>query len=196
MKNLKHILITVLGVALLMASSASAQRQRLSAHDTISGVVSGCRVIIVYGRPNIVKKGTTEVRKIWGGLVPFGKVWRTGADEATLMITEQPIVLGGTLTVPAGCYTLFTLPQEDGSCKLIVNKQIGQWGIDSHQNANRDEKNDVGTVDLKKDTLDKTVDEFTMNVGRDPDVTGGGLISLSWELTKYSVPFTVQKPQS
>src|SRR5580698_3889227 len=126
MKNLKHILITVLGVALLMAGTASAQqRGRVSPHDTINGRVGGYMVMIVYGRPYTVKPGTTEVRKIWGGLIPYGKIWRTGADEATLMITQQPIVLGGTLTVPAGCYTLWTLPQEDGSCKLIVNKQIG-----------------------------------------------------------------------
>ena len=60
-------------------------------------------------------------RQIWGGLVPNGKVWRTGSDEATLLITQKPIVINGT-TVPAGAYTLFTMPNEDGSAKLIINK--------------------------------------------------------------------------
>ena len=119
--------------------------------------------------------------------MPYGKVWRTGADEATLLITQKPIVLGGA-TVPAGAYTLFTLPQEDGTAKLIINKQIGQWGIGP---GSYDEKQDLARVDLKKDTLDTPVDQFTMAVAKNPD--GGGILKLSWENTQYSVPFTVQK---
>ena len=83
---------------------------------------------LVYGRPYTTKPGTTEVRKIWGGLVPFGKVWRTGADEATLLTTKEPIEIGG-FALPAGTYSLFTVPDEDGSAKLVINKKTGQWGI-------------------------------------------------------------------
>ena len=68
-----------------------------------------------------------EVRKIWGTLVPYGKTWRMGADEATLLTTKQAVKLGGTL-VPAGTYSLFMSPEESGAAKLIVNKQTGQWG--------------------------------------------------------------------
>lgn len=155
--------------------------------------------MIVYGRPHTIKPGTTVVRKIWGGLVPWGKIWRTGADEATLLITQQPIVLGGA-NVPAGCYTLWTLPNEDGTAKLIVNKQIGQWGEDPKDPTNDkapnsvyDPGNDLVRVDLKKSDLDKSVDQFTMAVARDPDVQGGGLIELKWETTQYAVAFTVAK---
>ena len=177
MNKIKYALIitTLLGALPLMA-----QRQRVSPHETISQVVDKNRVTIVYGRPYTKDPHTGEPRKIWGGLVPFGKVWRTGADEATLLITQKPIVLGGT-TVPAGAYTLFTLPAEDGSAKLIINKQIGQWGLQY------DESQDLARVDLKKEALDKPVDQFTMALDK------GGTLKMMWENTQYSVPFTVQK---
>jgi hypothetical protein len=166
--------------ALLGASPLMAQQKRVSPHETISAVSDGNRVTIVYGRPYTKNPRNGEVRKIWGGLVPYGKVWRTGADEATLLITQKPIVLGGT-PIPAGAYTLFTLPAEDGSAKLIVNKQIGQWGLQY------DESQDLARIDLKKETLDKPVDQFTMAV------TKGGELKMMWENTGYSVDFSVQK---
>ena len=96
-----------------------------SPHETISQVFDGARnnrVTITYGRPYSVKPGTTEVRKIWGGLVPYDKPWRMGADEATLLITQKPIVLGGT-TVPAGAYTLYMVPSEAGASKLAIKAE-------------------------------------------------------------------------
>src|SRR5258707_538697 len=126
MQKLKSTLV----IAAIIASALSvmAQRARVSPHETISSVIDGNRVTLVYGRPYSKDPKSAEIRKIWGGLVPYGKVWRTGADEATLFITQKPIVMGGT-TIPAGAYTLFTLPAEDGTAKLIVNKQLGQWGL-------------------------------------------------------------------
>ncbi|HTY87760.1 MAG TPA: DUF2911 domain-containing protein [Candidatus Acidoferrum sp.] len=164
-----------------------AQRQRISPHETITATVDGNKLTLVYGRPYTKDPKTGEPRKIWGGLVPYGKVWRTGADEATLLTTEQPIVLGGT-EIPAGTYSLFTLPAADGSAKLIINKKTGQWGVGP---GSYDEKQDLGRVDLKKDTLDKTVDQFTMAIDSNP--SGGGVLKMSWENTQYSVPFTVKK---
>ena len=161
-----------------------------SPHETISQVFDGARdnrVTIVYGRPFSKDPKTGDVRKIWGGLVPFGKIWRTGADEATTLITQKPLVIGAT-TVPAGAYTLWTLPAEDGSAKLIINKQIGQWGAGP---GIYDEKNDLARVDLKKDALEKTAEQFTMSVAKNP--AGGGTIKLMWEDVQYSVAFTVQK---
>src|SRR6185436_2161030 len=102
-----------------------------------------------------------------------GKVWRTGADEATLLITQKPIAFGDT-TVPAGAYTLFTLPNEDGSAKLVINKQVGQWGIGP---GSYDEKLDVARIDLKKEPLEKSVDQFTISVGKNSG--GGGVIKLA-----------------
>jgi hypothetical protein len=182
MNQIKSLLIVA--TALLCTLPLMAQQKRVSPHETVSAVVDGGRVTLVYGRPYTKDPKTGEARKIWGGLVPYGKVWRTGADEATLLIVQKPIVIGET-TVPAGAYTLWTLPAEDGSAKLIINKQIGQWGAGP---GIYDEKNDVARVDLKKEPLEKPVDQFTMSVGKNP--SGGGLIKLMWEDTQYTVAFT------
>ena len=117
-------------------------------------------------------------------MVPYGKIWRTGSDEATLLITQKPLVIGET-TVPAGAYSLYTLPNEDGTAKLIINKQIGQWGTQY------DESQDLARVDLKKTDLEKPADQFTMAVGK--GAAGGGVIKLMWETTQYTVDFTIQK---
>jgi hypothetical protein len=176
------IVLTFLTCSPLLAQ----ERHRISPHDTISSVIDHNRVMVVYGRPYTKDPKTGDIRKIWGGLVPFGKVWRTGADEATLLITQQPITIADT-TIPAGAYTLFTLPADDGTCKLIINKQIGQWGLQY------DPKQDLARVDLKKDSLDNSVDQFTIAI--DKDSAGGGMLKLSWENTQFSVNFTVQKAQ-
>jgi hypothetical protein len=190
MKKLRLTLV-LLAATIALTLTAAAQQKRLSPHETISAVVDGNRVTIVYGRPYTKHPGTGEVRKIWGGLVPYGQVWRTGADEATLLITQKPIELGG-LTIPAGAYTLWTLPTEDGKAKLIVNKQIGQWGMNSKDPKQvYDPAMDVGRIDLKKETPESPASQFTMSVGA--NAAGGGVVKLAWENTQYSTTFTVKK---
>ncbi|MGO9585758.1 MAG: DUF2911 domain-containing protein [Limisphaerales bacterium] len=186
MNKLKSALIiaTIIATAL----PVMAQRKRVSPHETISAAIDGNKITIVYGRPYSKDPKTGEIRKIWGGLVPYGKVWRTGADEATLLTTEQPIVLGGT-TIPAGTYSLFTLPAADGTAKLIVNKRTGQWGIPYKEQ--NEATNELARIDLKKAALDKTVDQFTMAI--EPNPAGGGVLKMMWENTGFSVPFTVKK---
>ena len=174
----------VIAAAILSASLLMAQQKRVSPHETVSAVIDGNRITVVYGRPYTKDPKSGEARKIWGGLVPYGKVWRTGADEATTLTTQKAIVFGET-TIPAGSYTLFTLPQEDGTAKLIFNKQLGQWGTQY------DEKQDLVRIDLKKEALEKTADQFTMAVAKNP--AGGGAIKLMWEDVQYSAAFTVQK---
>jgi hypothetical protein len=173
----------------LSALTANAQQKANSTggnspHETTSAVIDNNRVTISYGRPYTKAPKTGEVRKIWGGLVPYGKAWRMGSDEATLLITQQPIVLGGT-EIPAGAYTLYMVPEESGAAKLAISKKIGQWGVPV------DEKNDLARVDLTKGATASPVDQFTMKVEKNP--SGGGLIKMSWENTEYSVPFTVKK---
>ena len=190
MNTIKSVLLAgvlMAGVVPLLAQSKANSTGGNSPHETTSKVIDGDRVMLVYGRPYTKSPKTGEVRKIWGGLVPYGKVWRTGSDEATLLITQKPIQFGDT-TVPAGAYTLWTLPAEDGSAKLIINKQIGQWGVGP---GSYDEKQDLARVDMKKDALDKPVDQFTMAVEKNS--SGGGILKMSWENTAYSAPFTVQK---
>jgi len=186
MNKFKSALIIATVIATILP--ALAQRQRVSPHETISATIDGNKVTLVYGRPFSKSPKTGEIRKIWGALVPYGKVWRTGADEATLLTTEQPMVLGGT-DIPAGTYSLFTLPAADGTAKLIVNKKTGQWGIPYKEQS--EATNELARIDLKKDTLDKAVDQFTMAI--EPNPAGGGVLKMMWENTGFSVPFTVKK---
>jgi len=181
-------IVLLAGVAPVTAQPAqkrAASTGGASPHETTSAKVEGNRVTLIYGRPFTKDPKTGEPRKIWGALVPYGKIWRTGSDEATLLITQKAIVLGDA-TIPAGAYTLFTLPLEDGSAKLIVNKQIGQWGIDPY-----DVTQELARIDLKKEALETSVDQFTMAVAKNP--AGGGVIKMMWENTQYSVPFALKK---
>ena len=124
------------------------------------------------------------MRKIWGGLVPYGKAWRMGSDEATLLITQNPIVFGET-TIPAGAYTLYLVPMEDGTAKLAFSSKLGGWGIPV------DETKDVARIEGKKESTASQIDQFTMSVGKGE--SGGGVIKLMWENTQFSFPFTVAK---
>jgi hypothetical protein len=182
---MKKIITSLIITTIAMASAlpVMAQRQRTSPHETVSGVINGDRVTITYGRPYTIKPGTTEVRKIWGGLVPYDQPWRMGADEATTLITQQPIVADGK-TIPAGAYTLYMLPSENGTSQLVFSTGLGGWGIPV------DTKHDLAQVALTKTTLDKAVDQFTIGIGKNDS---GGVLKLSWENAQFSLPFTVQK---
>ncbi len=158
-------------------------RPRVSPAATVEADIDGAHVKLAYSRPYTKDPKTGEPRKIWGGLVPWDKVWRTGANEATLLTTDKELQIGGT-TVPAGTYSIYTLPEESGTSKLIINKQTGQWGTVY------DEKKDFARVDLKKKSLEKPVDQFTMAIDK---ADGGGVLRMMWENTEYSVGFTVKK---
>jgi hypothetical protein len=170
--------------------SATLTQPRISPHDVISstfdGDFFGNRVMIIYGRPYSKNPRGEDIRKIWGGLVPWGERWRLGADEATLMITQKPLKFG-SLDVPAGTYSLYMLPEENGPSKLIINKQIGQWGIREPYR----EDLELGRVDLQRKTTDNRVDQLTITVERGE--SGGGVLRITWENLSFSAPFTVGK---
>jgi hypothetical protein len=178
MKSLRSILVILPALFLTASLLLAQEKQRVSPHETVNGTVGDAKITIVYGRPYSKDPKSGEKRKIWGGLVPFGKVWRMGADEATLLTTDKDITIGGT-AVPAGKYSLYLLPAEGGS-KLIVNKQTGQWGT------KYDESQDLVRIDLKKQAADKPVDQFTIAID-------GGMLKLMWEDTQYSAAIAAKK---
>ena len=96
-------------------------------------------------------------RKIYGDLVPFGEVWRTGANEATTFVTSSDVSVGGK-TVPAGSYTIFTVPTAD-KWTLIVNKKTGEWGIPYKY-----ESDELARVDMKVSKLPAPVENFTISL--------------------------------
>lgn len=165
----------------------AAPRARISPHETIGTVIgdrrTGNRVTITYGRPYTKDPKTGAPRKIWGGLVKWDQADRLGADEATLLLTQQPLVIGETV-IPAGAYTLYLVPSENGPTRLAFSTNLGKWGIPV------DETHDVARFELKKDVLEKTVDQLTLAV---ENVPTGGVLKIAWETTQYSLPFTVKK---
>lgn len=161
-------------------------------HATTSAVIGpnrneGAMITITYGRPHAVhpRKGG-EPRKIWGGLVKYGVADRLGADEATVLLNEHPIEIGGT-TLPSGAYTLYIVPSETGASKLAFSKHISKWGIPV------DETKDVVRVDLKKEDLAENVDQLTLSVENAPAGSMNGVIKIKWEKTQFSAPFSVKK---
>jgi hypothetical protein len=185
MNKLRNILL--LAAVLAVSLPAMAQQKRISPHETISAVVGGRggnRVTITYGRPYTKDPKTGEARKIWGDLLKWDKAWRLGADEATLLITQKPIVIGET-TIPAGADTLYFIPTENGTSKLAFTSNLGPWGVPV------DQKHDVARVDAKKEALDTAVDQLTLDITGDD--SGGGVIKIRWESTQFSVAFANKK---
>ncbi len=164
---------------------------RVSPPGTAEATIDGAHVKITYGRPYTKDPKTGEIRTVWGGtLVPPGAVWRTGANEATMITTDKDLQIGST-TIPAGSYSVWTWMGEDGkSAKLIFNKQTGQWGKANDMKKVYDEANDLARVELKSAPLPETVSQFTIKV--EPNTGKGGVIRLQWANTEYSVAFTVK----
>ena len=152
----------------------------LSGRGREEATVAGARILVDYGTP--VRRG----RDIFPGVVRWGEVWRTGANRATHFTTDRALVLGdpatGTLQVPAGEYTLFSIPQEDGGW-LIVNRQTGQNGTAY------DAARDLGRVRMRRGTLAEPVEVFTI---RAQPAGEGGVLRLSWDDSEFTIPFRVQ----
>jgi hypothetical protein len=159
--------------------AANQPRQVLSPRDTVSlDISTGRRVYIDYGRPSM------RGRRIMGGLVPYGRVWRTGANAATTLVTDVDLELGGT-AVPRGTYTLYTIPTASG-WTLIVNRQTGQWGTQYEP------ARDFARIPMRVSRLATPVEQFTMALERGR--AGAGTLALSWENTRAWVPFRVAAP--
>jgi hypothetical protein len=157
-----------------LAMSGGIQAQA-SPPDTVRATVGGANIEIAYSRP--FRRGRT----IFGSsVVPWDHVWRTGANAATQITTSRDLMFG-TTHIPAGKYTLWTLPSASGS-KLIINGQTGQWGTEY------DAKRDVARVDLATRALNAPVEQFTISV---EPAAQGGVLKLAWDRTEYSIPFTV-----
>jgi len=173
-KILASIGVICLGLALMAACSLAQQdkSKRPSPPATATFDLGGGKsVTIDYSSPRA--KG----RKIYGGLVPFGQVWRTGANEATTFVTNADLMVGGT-AVPAGSYTLFTIPGAD-KWTLILSKKTGEWGTD-YPGAS----NDLARIDMKVSALPAAVENFTIAFEK---AGMGATLNLDWETTRASV---------
>ena len=164
-----------LALTLVALPEASAQRAPASPRDSVVTTIGGAALKLDYGRPS--KRG----REIFGGLVPWGAVWRTGANEATHFTTNKALRFGSA-TVPAGRYTLYTLPQQNGQWLLIVNKQVGQWGTEYS------EAQDLVRIPLTVTSQSPAVEQMQLTLSA---AGNGGEFALLWDTTKASARFTV-----
>ncbi len=151
-----------------IAEEEAQEPERISPHETVSTMLGEANISITYGRPY------KKERVIYGGLVPFGEVWRTGADEATTLETDRDLMVG-ELHVPAGIYSLFTVPGE-GEWMLIVNKVAEQWGAFSY-----DESQDLGRVPMSVSTSEEMTEQLT--IGIEAGEGSNGTLRVVWDQT-------------
>ncbi|HEX6039657.1 DUF2911 domain-containing protein, partial [Longimicrobium sp.] len=152
----------------------------LSGRGRAEARMGGANIVVDYGAPQ--RRG----RDIFPAVVRWGEVWRTGANRATHFTTDRALVLtgadGATLQVPAGEYTLFSIPQEDGGW-LIVNRQTGQNGT------SYDAARDLGRVRMRRETVAAPVETFTILV--DASAVNAGDLRISWDRSAFVVPIRV-----
>ena len=146
----------------------------LSTRGETLATISGVDFRVDYGRP--AKRG----RAIYGSLVPYGEIWRTGANRATHLEISGDIMLDG-LSVPAGTYTLYSIPESDGGL-LIVNKQTGQGGTTYNQDQ------DLGRVAMRVNSTPELVEQFTIAIEQ---TQTGGVLKLLWDTTSLEIPFEI-----
>lgn len=178
MRNVTKSVALVLLMSAMAFAQGDAKKPPASPPGTASySFADGKKVSIDYSRP--YAKG----RKIMGGLVPYGQVWRTGANSATSFVTDTDVTIGGT-NVPAGKYTIYTLPGEM-AWKLIINKQTGQWGTQY------DQSQDLARIDMVAKKLSTPVEQFTISF----DKTSGdsAKLKLEWENTSATVDVKEKK---
>ncbi len=165
---------------LTLPALASAQESNkgpiLSPRDTTRATIGSAHLLVDYGRPS------KRNRAIWGGLVPWGEVWRTGANAATTFVTDRNLAFGSAV-VPAGTYTLYSVPNAKGTWYLVVNKQNGQWGTEYHQ------EQDLVRIPMTTKPIGSSVEKFAINVV--PDGSGGA-IQLEWDTTEADAAFIVK----
>lgn len=177
---LKWIISTLLLVALTLFSYlyfvTGSFEKRASPRDTISYKVNDLTLEVFYNRP--YKKG----REIFGGLVPFNKVWRTGANEATTFSSNLPITIENQI-LPKGEYTLWTIPSKN-SWDVIFNSKQYPWGVDEQMQPMRNSEFDVIKVTIPVTKIDKNVEQFT--IGFD-NLSNPLQMYLVWDTTKINL---------
>jgi hypothetical protein len=174
--------VTLAATALMMGTPLQAQKTTQvhpgkagSPHVKSEWAIDGANISIEYGRPLL--KGRTPGKDV----DPYeGREWRTGADEATTLVTSRALKFG-TLSVPAGTYTLYTIPT-GGTWHLVVSKRTGQWGIPYPKG------DDLGRAPMTLGKAPKPADQLTISID---DTATGGTLHIDWGANRASIPFTV-----
>ena len=169
-------------IATLAKSFAAADRAgkgvgAASPNLIAKGTIGGQLVVVTYGSPR--RRGRT----ILGAVVPYDRVWRTGANEATVLTFDKDMTIGGA-PVPAGAYSLWTIPKADGTVQLIINRQHGQWGTDY------DAAQDLVRVPMRSSSAPSPQENFTIDVS---DAGAAGELRMSWDTFVWRVPIAAKR---
>lgn len=181
----KFIIFILIGIVVIVALVAVIgivrvkNEKSLSPEDAVVFNAGDLKLRVLYNRPS--KKG----REIFGGLVPYGEVWRTGANESTTFETNRALIIEGS-KLPAGKYSLWTIPGAD-TWSIIFNSQYGQWGINSKGEANRDTALDVLTVQVEPLVQDQVFEQFTIEFEKTGEEAE---LVLLWDKTVVAMPFS------
>lgn len=169
--------VPAMGEELAAREKATGGIKEVSVRDTARAAIGGAAFTVDYGRPR------ARGRKLLGDVIDYDDVWRTGANAATQFRTSKPITLAG-LVLPAGMYTLWTVPHKDGSAELIVNKETGQWGTDYDRSKN------LGRAALRVESAKAPMDEFTISIV--PSDARRGTLVMEWGTFKWAAPIVVR----
>jgi DUF2911 family protein len=167
--------VKAIGERFAAAETRNGGVRSLSVRDTVRAAIGGDSFTVDYARP--LARG----RELVGKLIPYDRVWRTGANAATQFTTSAPITIAG-MKVPAGTYTLWTLPRKTGA-ELIVNKQTGQWGTEYNPSL------DLARAPMAADTVAPPVEEFTISIV--PTDTRRGKLVMQWGNFRWAAPIVV-----
>ncbi len=180
MKIIKWVLIAAIGLSVIgygIFTLIRANTKKFSPEDTVGYIKNDLQLSVFYNRP--YKKG----RPIFGALVPFGEVWRTGANEATVFTANKDLTLEGQV-LPAGKYTIWTIPNAD-MWEVIFNSKQYIWGVDSEGKASRDPAFDVLNIKIPVDKKSDVTEQFTIFF---TEINSQINMVFEWDQTKVSVP--------
>jgi hypothetical protein len=176
-RNIALVSVSLLLLCLATAAQDDKSKRPSPPASTECKFSDGKSIKVDYSSPRA--KG----RKIYGGLVPYGKVWRTGANEATTFVTDANLTAGGK-DIPAGSYTLFTVPNQ-GKWALVISKKTGEWGTDYPG-----EGEDLARIDMEASKTPSAVENFTISFH---EMGNGCHMYMDWENTRATVELTEKK---
>ena len=161
--------------AQFVAQEAATGAVAINQPDSVMALLNNASFKIVYSRPKV------RGRTIFGSIVPYDRVWRTGANAATRLVTDHTLVFGN-VELPPGSYSVWTIPAEKG-WKMIFNSQANVWGTEYNPAF------DVLQVPMESEQLPESIEELTIQV---KPARGGGTFNINWEKTKASVNFLIK----
>ena len=177
MRKISLASLAILVMSMLVTAQQDKNKRPSPPASTQCKFSDGKTISVEYSSPRA--KG----RKIFGGLVPYGEIWRTGANDATSFVSNANLTADGK-DIPAGNYTIFTIPAQD-KWTLIVNKHTGEWGIPYKY-----QSEEQARLPMQSSSTSSPVENFTISFNQ-----GGGTctMQMSWESTQASITFTEKK---